>query len=121
MAKVTYAGAMEGLAYHSTPSRKEYVFIRGVPTEVSDSEDIEHFKSMASRPGSDFKVDLDIVERVAEKVKEIIKPEIKVASKPAPIKPEPAVVMKPSPIEKIIKSQKLRSKTKKGGRRWLRR
>lgn len=67
MGKVTYTGTSGALGHHNNPSGTHYVFQAGIPLEVKPG-DAEWYAEEATR-GGPWKVDLGVVEKVAETVK----------------------------------------------------
>ena len=70
MTKVTYLGT--DMRHSSNPTGTEYMFFRGVPTEVKP-EDAKHYAKKEAN-GAPWKVDFGIIEQAAEAVKEVVQP-----------------------------------------------
>lgn len=67
MAKVTYFGT--DMRHASNPSGTEYMFFRGVPTEVKP-EDAEHYAKKQAN-GAPWKVDIGVVEKANTIIHEV--------------------------------------------------
>lgn len=78
MAKVKYLGAMDH-RHNSNPSGTEYLFHVGVFSEVKP-EDAIHYAERAKR-GSPWEVDMGVVEKATEAIKEAVKPKYKYGGK----------------------------------------
>jgi len=74
MAKVTYLGTMDH-QHKSNPSGTNYFFHAGIPTDVSAEDAI--FYAEESKKEGPWHVDLGIVEKAAEIVKEVVQPKSK--------------------------------------------